>query len=149
MKDELWIKRFKERLDDYSEPVSGKGWEQLERKLSASPPRKFSISRRIAFRRWAVAAAAVFIVAVSSVTLWFLQSPVADEVKHAAKPALAVLPDALPDKTKADVQTGKSVPVQKQPGDRTSPPRSLIAGTWRLMMNRSLKKKRYSCRRIA
>lgn len=127
MKDELWIKRFKERLDDYSEPVSGKGWEQLERKLSAPPPRKFNIPRRIAFRRWAVTAAAVLIVAFSSVTLWFLQSPVADEVKHAAKPALAVLPDALPDKTEADVQTEKSVPVQKQPGDRVSHSRLLIA----------------------
>ena len=29
--DELWLKKIKERLDDYSEPLPDTGWERLER----------------------------------------------------------------------------------------------------------------------
>ena len=28
--DELWLKKIKERLDDYSEPLPDAGWERLE-----------------------------------------------------------------------------------------------------------------------
>ena len=29
--DELWLKKIKERLDDYSEPLPDTGWERLEK----------------------------------------------------------------------------------------------------------------------
>ncbi len=114
MKDELWIKKIKERLDDYSEPLPEKGWESLAKRLPVVPSRGSDLRRRIIFRRWVMAAAAVLLVAVSSVSLWFLQSPVVDEVRQAAQPALAVLPDVLPQKTGTDVQTDKSTPVMQQ-----------------------------------
>ena len=30
MKEELWLKKMKERLDDYSEPLPSDGWERLD-----------------------------------------------------------------------------------------------------------------------
>ena len=31
--DEKWIKAFKDKLEDYSEPMPASGWERLEREL--------------------------------------------------------------------------------------------------------------------
>ena len=36
MEDELWMRKIKERLDDYSEPLPVSGWERLEKDLSVS-----------------------------------------------------------------------------------------------------------------
>ena len=36
--DELWLKKIKERLDDYSEPLPDAGWERLEKALPTSAP---------------------------------------------------------------------------------------------------------------
>ena len=91
--DELWLKKIKERLDDYSEPLPDTGWERLEKVLPASAPMSVGKKKQIMFRRWAMTAAAVVLVAVSSVSLWLLQSPVVDEVRRAAEPALATIPD--------------------------------------------------------
>ena len=102
--DELWLKKIKERLDDYSEPLPDTGWERLEKVLPASAPMSVGKKKQIMFRRWAMTAAAVVLVAVSSVSLWLLQSPVVDEVRRAAEPALATIPDVLPEQTKPDTQ---------------------------------------------
>ena len=76
MEDELWLKKIKDKLEDYSEPLPVAGWERLEKELSVSGAPITGPHRMIPFRRWAVAAAAVLLVAVSSVSLWLLQSPV-------------------------------------------------------------------------
>ena len=95
--DELWLKKIKERLDDYSEPLPDAGWERLEKALPTSAPMSVvGTKKKILFRRWAMTAVAVALVAVSSVSLWLLQSPVVDDVRRAAEPALAAIPDALP-----------------------------------------------------
>lgn len=99
MKDELWMKKIKERLDDYSEPLPDFGWERLEKDLAAFDAPKPEMRKIIPFRRWAVAVAAASIVAVSSISLWLLQSKIGDEVKNANVPALAVVPDYLPQQT--------------------------------------------------
>ena len=49
MKDEAWLKRIKDNLQDYSEPLPKGGWERLESEL---PRRKV-----IPLRRWIMAAA--------------------------------------------------------------------------------------------
>ena len=96
--DELWLKKIKERLDDYSEPLPDAGWERLEKALPTSAPMSVvGTKKKILFRRWAMTAAAVALVAVSSVSLWLLQSPVVDDVRRAAEPALAAIPDVLPE----------------------------------------------------
>lgn len=96
MEDELWLRKIKERLEDYSEPLPAAGWERLEKELSA-PKRSVAGKRRMMLiRRWTVAAAAALLVAVSSVSVWMLQSTVGEEVRNMAAPALAAAPDELP-----------------------------------------------------
>lgn len=119
---EQWMDKLKERLEDYSEPVPASGWEQLERELSPS------VEKRIyPYRRWAVAAAAVLLVVASSVSLYFLNSPVADEIRHTAASALAFTPDDLPEALKPAVQTAKTEPAKEMRGVKTR--RQVLAQT--------------------
>ena len=82
---ELWMNKLKEKLADYSEPAPASGWEQLEKELM--PP----VEKKIyPYRKWMMAAAAVILLAVvSSVSLYFLGTPAADEIRHIKTPALA------------------------------------------------------------
>lgn len=113
MKDELWLKKIKDRLEDYSEPLPASGWERLEKELTAGDAPVAELRRIVPFRRWAVSAAAVLLVAVSSVSLWLMQSPVADEVRHTSVPALAVAPDNLPEVTTPALQTNPAEPLYR------------------------------------
>ncbi len=101
-KDDLWIESMKKRLDSYSEPPSAGGWERLEKELSPSSLLDAARHKRIVFRRWSIAVAAALLVAVSSVSVWLLQTPIVDEARRAARPALATLPIANTDKTLSD-----------------------------------------------
>ena len=104
---ELWMNKLKEKLADYSEPVPASGWEQLEKELM--PP----VEKKIyPYRKWMMAAAAVILLAVvSSVSLYFLGTPAADEIRHIKTPALASTPDALPGVQQPDVQGTSVEPV--------------------------------------
>lgn len=113
MEDELWMKKIKERLEDYSEPLPVSGWERLEKDLSASKVSATGKPRLIPFRRWAVSAAAILLVAVSSVSLWLLQSRMGDEVRSTNVPALALVPDNLPEQTSPSTQTDMVEPLQQ------------------------------------
>lgn len=104
---ELWMNKLKEKLADYSEPTPASGWEQLEKELM--PP----VERKIyPYRKWMMAAAAVILLAVvSSVSLYFLGTPAADEMRHIQTPTLASTPDVLPDVQQPDVQGTSVEPV--------------------------------------
>lgn len=104
---ELWMNKLKEKLADYSEPTPASGWEQLEKELM--PP----VEKKIyPYRKWMMAAAAVILLAVvSSVSLYFLGTPVADEMRHIQTPALASTPDALPGVQQPDIQGTSAEPV--------------------------------------
>lgn len=104
---ELWMNKLKEKLADYSEPTPASGWEQLEKELM--PP----VERKIyPYRKWMMAAAAVILLAVvSSVSLYFLGTPAADEMRHIQTPALASTPDVLPGVQQPDVQGTSVEPV--------------------------------------
>ena len=104
---ELWMNKLKEKLADYSEPTPASGWEQLEKELM--PP----VEKKIyPYRKWMMAAAAVILLAVvSSVSLYFLGTPAADEMRHIQTPALASTPDALPGVQQPDVQGTSAEPV--------------------------------------
>lgn len=112
--NEKWMDAFREKLDGYSEPVPASGWEQLERQLNPS------VEKRIyPYRRWAVAAAVTLIVAASSLSLYFLGTPTADEVRRTQTPALTVAPDVLPEPALPDVRLTETEPV-KQPEASTA-----------------------------
>ena len=130
MEDELWMRKIKERLDDYSEPLPVSGWERLEKDLSVSKPPVAGKRRIIPFRRWAVAAAAALLVAVSSVSVWLLQSPVGEEMRNMTAPALAAVPDRLPEQQTPSVRTEITEPdyrAQKQESPADTNRRSLLA----------------------
>ena len=130
MEDELWMRKIKERLDDYSEPLPVSGWERLEKDLSVSKPPVAGKRRIIPFRRWAVAAAAALLVAVSSVSVWLLQSPVGEEMRNMTAPALAAVPDKLPEQQTPSVRTEITEPdyrAQKQESPADTNRRSLLA----------------------
>ena len=104
---ELWMNKLKEKLADYSEPTPASGWERLEKELM--PP----VEKKIyPYRKWMMAAAAVILLAVvSSVSLYFLGTPAADEIRHIKTPVLASTPDALPGVQQPDVQGTVVEPV--------------------------------------
>ena len=104
---ELWMNKLKEKLADYSEPTPASGWEQLEKELM--PP----VERKIyPYRKWMMAAAAVILLAVvSSVSLYFLGTPAADEMRHIQTPVLASTPDVLPGVQQPDIQGTSVAPV--------------------------------------
>lgn len=104
---ELWMNKLKEKLADYSEPTPASGWEQLEKALM--PP----VEKKIyPYRKWMMAAAAVIVLAVvSSVSLYFLGTPAAEEMRHIQTPPLASAPDALPGVQQPDVQGTSVEPV--------------------------------------
>ncbi|WP_336536720.1 hypothetical protein [Bacteroides acidifaciens] len=103
---ELWMNKLKEKLADYSEPTPASGWEQLEKELMPSVEKKI-----YPYRKWMMAAAAVILLAVvSSVSLYFLGTPAADEMRH-IQTALATTPDVLPGVQQPDMQGTSVEPV--------------------------------------
>ena len=70
-----WIKNFRTRMEDYSEPAPVDLWEQLEKELDATP------KVIPMWHRWQ-AVAAVALLVVSSLTVWFWQSPSADYLEQ-------------------------------------------------------------------
>ena len=91
--EDLWLKKVKEALDEYSETPPPGVWERLEKELT--PP--VLVEKRIySFRTWA-SVAAVLLLAVSAISIYFLQTPTADEIRQTSTSVVAVAPDIIPD----------------------------------------------------
>ena len=88
--DELWMKKKKEMLKDYDERVPLGSWEKLEKSLSP-----VAVERRIPAYRWWVAAA-VMLLAVSGISFYFLNTPVADDIRLASETVVEITPDIIP-----------------------------------------------------
>ena len=71
-----WIKNFRTRMEDYSEPAPADLWEQLEKELDATP------KVIPMWHRWQAIAAVALLVVVSSLTVWFWNSPSASYVEQ-------------------------------------------------------------------
>ena len=92
--NELWLKKLKERLGNYAEPVSDSGWKRLEKELVRFPASK---RRLILRRRWAAAAAVALLLLSSSIALYDLFFvPVPHGVQEPDKAWSAYLPDEQP-----------------------------------------------------
>jgi len=74
-KKDKWIKNFRNRMEDYSEPVPADLWGQLEKELDT--PKVIPM-----WRRWQAVAAIALLVVVSSLTVWFWQSPSAGYIEQ-------------------------------------------------------------------
>ena len=109
MKDELWLEHMRQRLKDCSEPLPSSGWERLEKELPLPSEASASESRRLVpFRRWSVAAAAALLVAISGISLWFLDSPLEADLRQAVGEAsLLALPTSAELDGKSTGGTGK------------------------------------------
>lgn len=106
---ELWMNKMKEKLANYSEPIPNFGWEQLEKQLMPSRP----IERKIfPYRRWGIAAvAAAFVALISSVSIYFLQTPTAEEVRQLSTKSIANIPNVLPDKKVPNIKGEEIAPL--------------------------------------
>lgn len=73
MKEEQdkWIEGFRSRMNDYSEPVPGHVWEQLDAELERPKVVPFYV-------RWRMIAAVAALLVVSSLTVWLIHSLSAD-----------------------------------------------------------------------
>lgn len=88
--EELWMKKMREALSDYSEPPAPDGWSKLEKELAPVAAKRIR-----PYTWWAVAA--TLLLAVSGISLFFMQSPTADDIRHTMPPTLAVTPDVMPE----------------------------------------------------
>lgn len=119
-KNDKWADNLRNRMEDYSEPLPDGLWERLEDELSA--PRVIPMWRTRRF----VAAAAIAIVAVSSLTFWFITSPSADYVRdnqslaegleqqHVPVDILSKLPDETQPATPSRPMLAAMTPVGKK-----------------------------------
>ena len=97
MKEDLWLKKIKERLDNYAENLPADGWKRLEQALEEMDG--VGVGRRkqariVSLRRWSVAAAATLLIGVSTVSLWLLNGPAGEEtVRLARMPEQVAVPN--------------------------------------------------------
>lgn len=110
MKDEEWLKGMKERLEDFTEPAPLSGWERLEKDLSASSA-PIRSRRAFLYRYWGVSAAAALLLAVSTVSIWMLNSSLPEEVGHAV-PVAMHRPVAMQASPESSVEMEKSDEIQ-------------------------------------
>ena len=111
MKDERWLKKIKERLDDYSEELPSGGWERLEQALergNVSERRKSPVL--VPWHRWAAAAAVILLAGMSA--MWLLDSPLGDEVRQAQIPTESVRPDVYPQSPQVEERLAVSSPAK-------------------------------------
>lgn len=107
MKEEQdkWIEGLRNRMKDYSEPVPGELWEQLNAELERPKVVPF-------YARWRMIAAVVVLLIVSTLTVWFLNSPSADYTQDVSKRISRVTEDNLPANREPDRINEQIVPSQ-------------------------------------
>lgn len=91
-KEDKWIQDMRKSLEDYSEPLPSRLWEELEEELSA--PKIIPI-----WRKRQVAAAVLALAVVSSLTVWFWHSSPAKYVQQASVAQKDVLNADVPQET--------------------------------------------------
>lgn len=107
---EAWMKRLRERLEDYSEPAGSSAWEQIEKDMLA-PYHPSAASHYTLFHRtsWAIAAMLLLLVGVSSL-LWFVLTPSNDTIQRGNVTANAVVDNHQPVVQQTTLSAGKQSP---------------------------------------
>ncbi|WP_071147812.1 porin family protein [Bacteroides ihuae] len=102
--NELWTKKLRESLKDYSEPYPPDGWQRLEKELLQTVS-----ERRISSYNWWIAAAVTLFIA-TSVSIYFLNAPIAEEMQQRSL-TLAESPDVLPLVSEPSIPVTKMTPM--------------------------------------
>ena len=97
--DDIWLKQWKDCLEDYEEEVPVNGWERLQADLHANDNGQRSMvnGQVIPFRRWKVVAAAAVVVLVAGAGIWFLASDQAPQVPSVESPLAQLSPTDIPE----------------------------------------------------
>ena len=97
--DDIWLKQWKDCLEDYEEEVPVNGWERLQADLQANDNGQRSMvnGQVIPFRRWKVVAAAAVVVLVAGAGIWFLASDQAPQVPSVDSPIAQLSPTDIPE----------------------------------------------------
>lgn len=66
--EDKWVESFRERLKDYSEPLPKGLWDKIETDLYNEKPKVLSLRRY-----WMPVAAAIAIMAITSLTVWLMK----------------------------------------------------------------------------
>ncbi len=121
LNDDIWLKQWRDNLDDFEEEVPVDGWERLQADLQANDPLRQNSSSThepfviemeskshdednnlpsgvngqrstvIPFRRWQVAAAAAVVVLIAGAGIWFLTSDKAPQVPTIEAPIAQIV----------------------------------------------------------
>ena len=97
--DDIWLKQWKDCLEDYEEELPVNGWERLQADLHANDNGQRSMvnGQVIPFRRWKVVAAAAVVVLVAGAGIWFLASDQAPQVPSVESPIAQLSPTDIPE----------------------------------------------------
>ena len=97
--DDIWLKQWKDCLEDYEEELPVNGWERLQADLHANDNGQRSMvnGQVIPFRRWKVVAAAAVVVLVAGAGIWFLASDQAPQVPSVDSPIAQLSPTDIPE----------------------------------------------------
>ena len=119
--DDIWLKQWKDCLEDFEEEVPVGGWEKLQADLQAHDPlvqqetpsdeplviemtpahdeedKAKPAARVIPFQRWRIVAAAAVVVLIAGAGIWFLASDKVPQVPTIESPIAQVSQTEIPD----------------------------------------------------
>ena len=127
--DDIWLKQWKDCLEDYEEEVPVNGWERLQADLQANDNGQRSTFnvQVIPFRRWKVVAAAAVVVLVAGAGIWFLASDQAPQVPSVDSPIAQLSPTDIPepemplDTIESEQEDEEEEPIASFVSDELSP----------------------------
>lgn len=86
--EDKWMKNFRERMKDYSEPLPDDLWQEIQQDLKAEEVKVIPF-----WKRWQMAAAVALVLVVSSLSVWFwTSSPVNETRKYVVETEQALEP---------------------------------------------------------
>ena len=86
--EDKWMKNFRERMKDYSEPLPDDLWREIQQDLQAEEVKVIPF-----WKRWQMAAAVALVLVVSSLSVWFwTSSPVNETRKYVVETEQALKP---------------------------------------------------------
>lgn len=86
--EDKWMKNFRERMKDYSEPLPDDLWQEIQQDLQAEEVKVIPF-----WKRWQMAAAVALVLVVSSLSVWFwTSSPVSGTREYVVETEQALEP---------------------------------------------------------